>query len=364
MLLAIAICLVGCNTQEVQEEEKQTEIRQQNMRSIVDIYTTYPGETEGSVFNSFGSGVILDKTENGDVYIATNLHVVSGGLKADGQYEEGSSATVSFHGAGKNNGIQAEVIGFYKNFDIAVLFVEEFAKKFPIICPIDTTVVVVPEETDTIRVVGNALGKGVSVTEGIVSVASEYIGMSVSYQFEPITIRQIRVDASMNQGCSGGGVFSKGGEFIGMVNARSSKEGVDDFGYVIPSATVLPLCSKIIEKHKTGSGEVALFNFGAKFVESNPTFTWVEEDSLIKSEYLVLVSEVSVGKIASVFLEKDDIVKSITVNQKEYLLSREYEVNNVCYQIKTGDQITVKYIRSGISLEYAFTVDQSYMVKN
>ena len=360
LISLVMVFSVGCKEPIPEETPKEITVKQQNMRSIVEIYNTYPsGE---SLTSAFGSGVIIEENEEGDVYVATNLHVVSGGLQKDGTFLEGCETIVSFLGADKLNGLKAEIIGFYKNFDIAVLFVKDFKDKFSIVCPIEKEF---PEPivTEKVRVIANALGKGTSVTEGIVSKASEYINMGVSYQQEPITIRQIRVDASMNQGCSGGGVFNEDGKFLGMVNARSSKEGVDDFGYVIPSATVIPLTEKIISSHKEGQVDNSLFNLGAEVIEVNPNYTWDEEENTIKTKYVVKVSSVANGTIASVFLKKDDELFSVKVNDKLTLINREFQLDGALYGIKTGDEITFKYIREGEIKEYAFSVDKAYMAQ-
>ena len=362
LVLCFTIVFSGCGDTENKERE-QAQIRQRNMRSIVDIYTEYPDSKSSATYNSFGSGIILEKNQNGDVYVATNLHVVSGGLKEDGEYEEGCSTIVSFNGGGKENGVSASLIGFYKNFDIAVLFVKDFAKKFSIVCPIEKTIVK-PIATERIRVFGNALGKGLSVTEGVVSVDSEYLSMSVSYQQTPITLRQIRVDAPMNQGCSGGGVFNLNGEFIGMVNARSGKDGVDDFGYVIPSATVIPLCQKIIDGYNQNDLQTEIFDLGVNVTETNPVFTWIDKEDRIETSYSVVVSSVKVGTIGSVFLQNGDVIDSVTLNDKEFSFTREFDLDNISYLVKIGDNLTFKYKRSGVSMEYSFAVDQAYMVNN
>ena len=75
---------------------------------------------------------------------------------------------------------------------------------------------------ERVNAIGNAAGGGISVTEGILSVDSEII--SVKDDDIVQSYRVMRVDAAINSGNSGGGLFDSSGELIGIVNAKYNSD--------------------------------------------------------------------------------------------------------------------------------------------
>ena len=69
-------------------------------------------------------------------------------------------------------------------------------------------------------------GYGISVSSGIVCVDSEYITMTAADGKTSVSFRVIRVDSAVNSGNSGGGLFDKDGNLIGIVNAKISSTNV------------------------------------------------------------------------------------------------------------------------------------------
>lgn len=175
-------------------------------------YYTYP--TEGS-----GSGVIISE----DGYIVTNNHVISGG----------NNITVFLS---DNSSYPATVIGSDPETDIAVL-------------KINATGLNAAElgDSSTLRVgdfaiaIGNPLGEYQgSVTFGIVSALNREVVIDNE------THTMFQVDAAVNPGNSGGGMFDSNGMLIGVVTAKNISEEVEGLGFVLPMNDVKPIIEDLI----------------------------------------------------------------------------------------------------------------------
>ena len=70
--------------------------------------------------------------------------------------------------------------------------------------------------------IGNPEGEGISASEGIVSVADEYISLAIDGT--PRTYRAMRIDTAIYQGNSGGGLFDTSGNLIGITNAGDGED--------------------------------------------------------------------------------------------------------------------------------------------
>ena len=94
--------------------------------------------------------------------------------------------------------------------------------------------------------IGNPENNGISATQGIISLESEYIEMANSANTDVITYRVLRVDTAINSGNSGGGLFDSEGRVMGIVNAKMVDEAIDSIGYAIPSNIVFNVADNII----------------------------------------------------------------------------------------------------------------------
>jgi len=165
-----------------------------------------------------GSGVIYTQ----DGYIITNYHVVSGG---------DSKITVTLF-SGEN--IEAKYIYGDESNDISVIKIEKDDCTFARVSNSPVTYMM------PVMVIGNALGKGFNTTQGVVSAPASEVYFSSTYE----TMTLIQVDAAVNSGNSGGGLFNTSGELIGIVNAKlsgTSSAGaiIESMGYAIPMSSVM-----------------------------------------------------------------------------------------------------------------------------
>jgi serine protease DegS len=137
---------------------------------------------------SLGSGVIMSD----EGHILTNNHVIAGADAIQVQLQDGRSAN-------------AKVIGTDPATDLAVLQIQ-----------LPNLQAIKPGESSHIRVgdvvlaIGNPLGFGHSVTQGIVSALGRYGLQANTYE------DYIQTDATIHQGNSGGALINTRGELLGI----------------------------------------------------------------------------------------------------------------------------------------------------
>jgi serine protease Do len=155
-----------------------------------------------------GSGFII----NANGTIVTNNHVVKDAKSVSVTLDDGTN-------------LPAKVVGRDPRTDIAVLKVDA-GHPLPYI-QLGNSADVKPGEW--VVAMGNPFGLGGTVTAGIVSAISRDIGDGPYDQF-------IQIDAPINQGNSGGPLFTQDGKVIGMNTAILSPSGGSiGIGFAIPS---------------------------------------------------------------------------------------------------------------------------------
>lgn len=173
-----------------------------------------------------GSGVIVGKFTNSNnqkgYYIITNAHVIE---NASAQ----SSSVVTL-----NDGTEYQSIlcGFDTRSDIAVLQIVENQRELN--CAVwanKENELLVGEE---IIVIGYPLGVlDNTVTNGYLSAVNTVLPIS------GIEMNLLQIDATVNPGNSGGGLFNRNGELIGIVNAKIVGENAEGIGFAIPYGDVM-----------------------------------------------------------------------------------------------------------------------------
>lgn len=178
--------------------------------------------------SSLGSGFIVDPRG----YIVTNNHVIA----------EADQVRVILH---DNTELEAKIVGRDPEVDIAVLKVEPKDRKL---------VAVQWGDSDKIRVgewtlaIGNPFGLGGTVTAGIVSARGRDIQAGRYDDF-------LQTDASINKGNSGGPLFNRNGDVIGVNTAIFSQSGGSiGIGFAVPSNLARPVVQQLIEFGRTKRG--------------------------------------------------------------------------------------------------------------
>ena len=298
--------------------------------------TTETFETKGY---GAGSGVIfrLDK-EKGDATIITNYHVIydndsSPAVSSEinlflyGQEDYSINTldsitvgwnTYSYKQLSSDKKITASFLGGSLLYDIAVLKVSgsEILKNSDAKEAVfaDSNHLSVGEKTIAI---GNASSLGLSATEGIVSVDSEYISMTGADGVTPCTFRVLRTDTAINGGNSGGGLFNREGEIIGIVNAKITSSTIENIGYAIPSNVASAVAENII-RNCDGDTRTTVKRciLGINVMAKNSSAVQTIKNGKLKTEIVetVSISNITAGTPADGKLEVRDILTSVTVN--------------------------------------------------
>lgn len=171
------------------------------------------------VEGALGSGVIV----SAEGYVLTNYHVIAG---AD-------QILVSLHD-GRDS--QAQLVGVDKETDLAVLKIA-----LPELTAIQFGDVQHMRIGDVVLAIGNPLGVGQTVTQGIISAAARY-GLELNIQEN-----YLQTDAAINQGNSGGALVDVSGKLVGINTAIQSPTGSSvGIGYAIPSDTAQKVLNDIV----------------------------------------------------------------------------------------------------------------------
>lgn len=185
------------------------------------------GAGHGRAAEARGSGFIVDA--NGTV--VTNNHVVKDAVSVEVTLDDGTQLT-------------AKVIGRDPKTDIAVLRVDA-GRKLPFINLGESNDV---RPGQWVVAMGNPFGLGGSVTAGIVSARGRDIGSGPYDSF-------IQVDAPINQGNSGGPLFTQDGKVVGMNTAILSPSGGSvGIGFAIPADTVRTVVAELESSGKVSRG--------------------------------------------------------------------------------------------------------------
>ncbi len=348
-----------------------------NVLSTVSVYTRFKKASEGilgtltqEIYCSAGSGVIVDlDRENGNATIITNYHVVYDSASAT---TKGISDAIYLYLYGARNlydeeygrdrngdGILAKFVGGSMDYDIAILEVEgsEILKNSLATEATfgDSNQVSVGEQ---VFVVGNPAGAGISVSQGVVSVDSEYIEMkALNGANRIVSYRVMRTDAAINGGNSGGPMFNSKGELIAIINAKSVAEGVENMGYALPGSQVLG----VIENLGNHAGVVKRATLGVMVAIDDTTVSINASGTLALTEKL-RVDSVNNGSVAQGRLQAGDILKKITLNGTTYSLDRRFYITDILLKVKKGDVVTVTVERKGqtVDVEIPFSQDRFF----
>jgi serine protease DegS len=179
------------------------------------------------VESSLGSGVILDAKG----HIATNFHVVQGMQEIIVQLADGRSAS-------------ATLVGTDPDTDLAILKID--LPRLPVMTLGRSDQLRIG---DVVLAIGNSVGLGQTVTQGIVSATGRsQLGLALLENF-------IQTDAAINPGNSGGALVSARGELVGINTAILAREkGIEGIGFAIPVNLVRGVAAEIEAKGRVMRG--------------------------------------------------------------------------------------------------------------
>ena len=216
-------------------------------------YTTQQ-EVEGS-----GSGIIVGKNDD-NLLIATNYHVVSGADTVSVTCIDGETYA-------------ATVNGYDEDKDLAVVSVPLSDISDDTMDQIEVATIGSSDDLkvgEQVVAIGNALGYGQSVTNGIISA----LGRTVTVQDEQtgetvVNNNMIQTNAAINPGNSGGALLNASGEVVGINSAKYSDTSVEGFGYAIPMSDAMPIVEQLIEKGQVDQSKAAFLGIQGQDISSS-----------------------------------------------------------------------------------------------
>lgn len=199
--------------------------------------TNFWGQSYSRETSSSGSGIIIGE-KDGELLIVTNHHVATGADTLEVTFINGSTA-------------RAYAKGMDSEMDLAVISVDKSSLEAE---TIDAISIATLGDSDDLKlgkpviVIGNALGYGQSVTNGIISGLNRELTME-----DGSTGTFIQTNAAVNPGNSGGALLNIDGEVIGIVSSKIGGSAIEGMGYAIPISSASPIISDLME-HRTKVG--------------------------------------------------------------------------------------------------------------
>ena len=326
------------------------------------------GVTSSQIVQSAGSGVIY-RIDGDSVYIVTNYHVVydsaadeskNGGSKIGRAiycYLYGSETTPVLSGYDEEGyyqydygayAVKCEYIGGSLESDIAVLKADAGE-----VYGVNENVQAVTLAEDyhvgeSVYAVGNAEGEGITATEGIVSVDSEYISLDIDEDGTDESYRSIRFDASIYHGNSGGGLFNAQGELIGITNAGI--DGYESICYAIPVSIAEGAAENILYHYGDGddtTNGVYKITLGVTVSAKNSKYA-LDESGYGKITETICVESVESGSIAETLgLAAGDVLTAVVIGGERHALGRTFDIGDLILTLRPNYTLQFAYERNG-----------------
>jgi len=270
------------------------------------------------VHEARGSGFIIRQ----DGLIVTNNHVV----------KDGSSVSVTLDDGTE---LKAKVLGSDPRSDIAILKIDA-GRPLPFI-QLGNSRDVRPGEW--VVAMGNPFGLGGTVTAGIVSAVSRDIGAGPYDQF-------IQVDAPINQGNSGGPLFTQDGKVIGMNTAIFSPTGGSvGIGFAIPSDMIRTVSNQLAATGHVTRGYVGV---GTQVVSG----AMAKALHLPETAGALLASVESGSPAAKAGLEPGDVIEA--VNGQKIASPRDLALTVA--SVAPGEEAKFRILRDGQDRDIEVTI--------
>lgn len=286
-----------------------------------------------------GSGVVIAEDT-----VLTNFHVV----------EDASSLKVTTG----DDEFDATLLAYDENLDVAIL------KADGLNLPAVTL-----GDSDTLQVgdwaicIGNPLGEQFAgtTTVGIVSALNREVSSTTTDKYGlrgTVTNTMIQVDAAINSGNSGGGMFSVNGELMGIptlkyTGSAFSGATVEGIGMCIPINAAKPLIEDVLSGKVTGnatagantnaSGNTDLLNgkprMGITITGINTSSSAVRNGQLPNGVYVTEVEEGSPAAEAG--MQAADII----VDADNTVITSTSQLQEIIAEKSAGDTVEIKVYR-------------------
>lgn len=286
-----------------------------------------------------GSGVVIAEDT-----VLTNFHVV----------EDASSLKVTTG----DNEFDATLLAYDENLDVAILKADGL--NLPAVTLGDSDSLQVG---DWAICIGNPLGEQLAgtTTVGIVSALNREVSSTTTDKYGlrgTVTNTMIQVDAAINSGNSGGGMFSVNGELMGIptlkyTGSAFSGNTVEGIGMCIPINAAKPLIEDVLNGKVTGnatagantnaSGNTDLLNgkprMGITITGINTASTAVRTGQLPNGVYVTEVEEGSPAAEAG--MQAADII----VDADNTVITSTSQLQEIIAEKNAGDTVEIKVYR-------------------
>lgn len=273
-----------------------------------------PGAQTPAIEYNYGTGFFVST----DGYLLTNHHVIAGADKI----------TVTLN---DRTELDATLVGSDERSDVAVLKVNTPAgKSYPALPTGDSNAVKVGEP---VLAIGSPFGFDYSASAGIVSAKSRNFSRDISVPF-------IQSDVALNPGNSGGPLFNRNGQVIG-INSRifSGTGGYMGLSFSIPINEALDIYQQL---KQTGVVTRAYLGIFPQDIDRN----LAEAYGLSKPQGALLIKVTPESPAEAAGLKAGDII--IQYNGESILESS--DVLNIINRSKPGDSFNAVVLRKGKQL--------------
>lgn len=299
-----------------------------------------------------GSGIIVGKTDD-ELLIVSNNHVV----------ESADTLTVTFIDGSE---AQAQVKGLDSDVDLAVIAVSlndlsDDTKNAITVATLGSSDDL--KLGEPVIAIGNALGYGQSVTNGIVSALNREITLeNGSTGLENgSTGTFIQTNAAINPGNSGGALLNMNGEVIGINSNKIGGTAVEGMGYAIPITSASPIIADLMERQtrtKVAEDEVGYIGISLQEVTSQISQMYNMPEGI----YVVSVEEGSAAANAGIM--KGDIITKFDGSS----ISSYSDLQKMLQYYAAGDSVTITVQRPQngeyVSVELNLTLGSRPAIKN
>ena len=276
-----------------------------------------------------GSGIIVGKTDD-ELLIVSNNHVV----------ESADTLTVTFIDGSE---AQAQVKGLDSDMDLAVIAVSlndlsDDTKNAITVATLGSSDDL--KLGEPVIAIGNALGYGQSVTNGIVSALNREITLeNGSTGLENgSTGTFIQTNAAINPGNSGGALLNMNGEVIGINSNKIGGTAVEGMGYAIPITSASPIIADLMERQtrtKVAEDEVGYIGISLRISLQEVTSQISQMYNMPEGIYVVSVEEGSAAANAGIM--KGDIITKFDGSS----ISSYSDLQKTLQYYAVGDSVTV-----------------------
>jgi serine protease Do len=254
-----------------------------------------------------GSGILIDD----EGYIATNNHVVEDARSIYVELVDGRT-------------FSANIVGTDPLSDLAVIRIS--AEDLPHAYWGNSSSLSLG---DWVLAIGNALGEGIIVTQGIVS------RLNVSVNVDGNTLYGlVQTTAAINPGNSGGPLVNMSGEVIGITSVKIVASGVEGMGFAISSTEAKPIIEDLI-RH----GRVTYPWLGVALYTVDPSLAASKNLSVDRG---ALVAEVLPGSPAD---DAGLLVNDVIIRFGDKEISNVADLVRAIRTSEVGDEVEIVFVR-------------------